>query len=53
MKFKVLTVAALTAALPTLAAAGPDDDTLVINGEIEIATKVAARLIWRRPASTP
>lgn len=42
MKFKVLTVAALTAALPTLAAAGPDDDTLVINGEIEIATKVAA-----------
>jgi len=42
MKFKVLTVAVLTAALPTLSSADPDDDTLVINGEIEIATKVAA-----------
>jgi len=42
MKFKVLTVAVLTAALPTLSSADPDDDKLVINGEIEIATKAAA-----------
>ena len=42
MKFKALTVAALAAALPTLSSADPDDDKLVINGEIEMTTKTAA-----------
>ena len=42
MKFKALTVAALTVAMPVMALAGPDDDKLVINGEIEIVTKAAA-----------
>ena len=35
-------IAGLVLALPTLGAAGPDDDKLVINGEIEITTKASA-----------
>ena len=35
-------IAGLVLALPTLGAAGPDDDKLVINGEIEITTKTSA-----------
>ena len=40
MKFNAMTaVAALMLAMPGVASAGPDDDTLVINGEIEMTTK--------------
>ena len=40
MKFNAMTaVAALMLAVPGVASAGPDDDTLVINGEIEMTTK--------------
>ncbi|MDQ2091416.1 sulfur oxidation c-type cytochrome SoxA [Marimonas arenosa] len=42
MKFKTMSViAAVAMALPTFSMADPDDDKLVINGEIEVATKVA------------
>ncbi|WP_137699977.1 sulfur oxidation c-type cytochrome SoxA [Marimonas lutisalis] len=41
MKFKTLSViAAVALAIPTLGAADADDDKLVINGEIEVTTKV-------------
>ncbi|MDA7430232.1 sulfur oxidation c-type cytochrome SoxA [Primorskyibacter aestuariivivens] len=43
MKFKALTAAAaLLAVSGTAFAGGPDDDTLVLNGEIEMVTKTAA-----------
>lgn len=43
MKFKQMTaVAALALAMPTLAFADADDDTLVVNGELELVTKTAA-----------
>ncbi|WP_101065342.1 sulfur oxidation c-type cytochrome SoxA [Roseovarius salinarum] len=35
-------IAALLVAAPGLASADPDDDTLVVNGEIEMTTKTAA-----------
>ncbi|SEO52378.1 diheme cytochrome SoxA (sulfur oxidation) [Salinihabitans flavidus] len=41
MKFKAMTaIAALALAVPALVVADPDDDNLVINGEIEMTTKV-------------
>ena len=41
MKFKTMSlIAAVALALPSLGAADPDDDTLVINGDIEVTTKV-------------
>lgn len=43
MKFKAMTaIAALAVSVPMLATAGPDDDTLVINGDLEMVTKAAA-----------
>lgn len=43
MKFKALTaVAALMLSVPALTLADPDDDKMVINGEIEMVTKTAA-----------
>ncbi|MCC1491750.1 sulfur oxidation c-type cytochrome SoxA [Cognatishimia sp. F0-27] len=42
MKFKALTATAALLAATTVYAGGADDDTLVINGEIEMTTKVAA-----------
>lgn len=43
MKFKALTaVAALAVAMPVMSLADADDDSLVINGEIEITTKAPA-----------
>ena len=40
MKFNAMTaVAALMLAVPGIAAADPDDDTLIINGELEMTTK--------------
>ncbi|MFZ5964944.1 sulfur oxidation c-type cytochrome SoxA [Thalassococcus sp. BH17M4-6] len=44
MKIKAMTAiaAVLFAAAPALMAGGPDDDTMVINGEIEMTTKTAA-----------
>ncbi len=44
MKFKALTAvaAALTVSAPMALAGGADDDTLVINGEIEMTTKADA-----------
>jgi len=43
MKLKAMaTIAALTVSLPAMLAAEPDDDTLVVNGEIEMVTKTAA-----------
>jgi len=43
MKFKALTaVAALMVTIPAITLADPDDDTLVLNGETEMVTKVAA-----------
>ncbi|CUH66434.1 Cytochrome c [Thalassovita gelatinovora] len=43
MKFKPMSaIAALALSVPTLGMADADDDTLVINGEIEIVTKTAA-----------
>jgi sulfur-oxidizing protein SoxA len=42
MKFKLLTAVAALAIAPGLAMADPDDDTLIINGEIEMITKTAA-----------
>ncbi|MBR9844032.1 MAG: sulfur oxidation c-type cytochrome SoxA [Rhodobacteraceae bacterium] len=43
MKFKATTaIAALAISLPALALADADDDTLVLNGEIEMVTKTAA-----------
>ncbi len=40
MRFKAMTaVAALMLAVPGVVSAGPDDDKLVINGEIEMTTK--------------
>ncbi|KPP84726.1 MAG: sulfur-oxidizing protein SoxA [Rhodobacteraceae bacterium HLUCCO07] len=41
MNFKTLSVvAAVALAMPALGSADPDDDTLIINEEIEVATKV-------------
>ena len=43
MKFKPMSaIAALALSVPTLVLADADDDTLVINGEIEIVTKAPA-----------
>ena len=43
MKFKTMSlVAAVALALPTLGSAGPDSDSLVINGDIEITTEAKA-----------
>ncbi len=42
MKFKALTAVAALLAAPLAYAGGPDDDTLVVNEEVEMATKVAA-----------
>ncbi len=43
MKFNAMTaIAAVLFSVPGLVAADPDDDTLVINGEIEMTTKAAA-----------
>ena len=43
MKFKTMSlVAAVAMALPTLGSADPDNDTLVINGDIEITTEAKA-----------
>ncbi|WP_323785882.1 sulfur oxidation c-type cytochrome SoxA [Thalassovita sp.] len=43
MKFKPMSaIAALALSVPTFAMADADDDTLVINGEIEIVTKAPA-----------
>jgi len=42
MKFKALTAAALAVAMPAMSLAGPDDDHLVINGDLEITTKAPA-----------
>ena len=42
MKFRALTAVAALLVAPGLAMAGPDDDTLVINGEQEMVTKTAA-----------
>lgn len=42
MKFKALTAIAALVVAPGLALAQADDDTLVINGEIEMVTKTAA-----------
>ena len=43
MKFKALTAAAaLAVAMPAMSMAEPDDDNLVINGELEMTTKAPA-----------
>ncbi|UWQ30795.1 sulfur oxidation c-type cytochrome SoxA [Leisingera sp. M523] len=42
MNKKAITAIAAVLALPMAASAGPDDDTLVINEEIEMVTKTAA-----------
>jgi sulfur-oxidizing protein SoxA len=43
MKFKQLTaITALSLVMPAMAMADADDDTLVVNGEVEIVTKAAA-----------
>ena len=44
MKYKTMTAVIATLALsaPMLSAGGADDDTLIINGDLEIATKTAA-----------
>lgn len=42
MKIKALTAIAALLVTPALANADPDDDTLVINGELELVTKAAA-----------
>ncbi|WGW03814.1 sulfur oxidation c-type cytochrome SoxA [Tropicibacter oceani] len=42
MKFKALTAIAALLAAPMVMAGGADDDTLVINGDLEIVTKAAA-----------
>ena len=43
MKFKAMTaIAALAISVPLMASADPDDDKLVINGEIEVTTKAPA-----------
>ncbi|MBV2360341.1 sulfur oxidation c-type cytochrome SoxA [Thalassococcus sp. CAU 1522] len=42
MKFKAMTAIAALLAAPVVFAGGPDDDTLVINGETEMVTKTAA-----------
>lgn len=42
MKFKALTAVAALLSLPLAAQADPDDDTLVINGDLEIVTKTTA-----------
>lgn len=42
MKYKAITAIAALLALPMSAQAGPDDDKLVINEEIEMVTKTAA-----------
>ena len=41
MKFKAMTAIAAMLAAPVMAG-GPDDDTLIVNGEIEMITKTAA-----------
>ncbi|MEX0301268.1 MAG: sulfur oxidation c-type cytochrome SoxA, partial [Leisingera sp.] len=42
MNKKAITAIAAVLALPMAAAAGPDDDKLVVNEEIEMVTKAAA-----------
>ena len=43
MKFKAMTaIAALAVSVPALVLADPDDDNLVVNGEIEMVTKTDA-----------
>jgi sulfur-oxidizing protein SoxA len=42
MKFKALTAVAALLLAPVAHAGGPDDDTLIINGELELTTKTAA-----------
>ncbi|MBE1284117.1 MAG: sulfur oxidation c-type cytochrome SoxA [Rhodobacteraceae bacterium] len=42
MKFKAMTAIAALVAAPLSAVADPDDDTLVVNEEIEMVTKAAA-----------
>mgnify|MGYP003120189334 FL=1 len=42
MNKKAITAIAAVLALPMAASAGPDDDTLVVNEEIEMVTKAAA-----------
>ncbi|MCU9839315.1 sulfur oxidation c-type cytochrome SoxA [Ruegeria sp. WL0004] len=42
MRFKAMTAIAALVAAPLTVMAGPDDDELVINGEINIVTKTAA-----------
>lgn len=42
MKFKALTAVAALLAAPMVMAGGADDDTLVINGDLEIVTKTTA-----------
>ncbi|WP_425099706.1 sulfur oxidation c-type cytochrome SoxA [Tropicibacter sp. S64] len=42
MKFKALTAIAALLAAPMVMAGGADDDTLVINGELEMVTKTEA-----------
>lgn len=42
MRFKAMTAIAALVAAPLTVMAGPDDDELVINGEINIVTKAAA-----------
>ena len=42
MKYKALTAIAAVLALPMAAFAGADDDTPVVNEEIEMVTKTAA-----------
>ncbi|UWQ31114.1 sulfur oxidation c-type cytochrome SoxA [Leisingera sp. M527] len=42
MNKKAITAIAAVLALPMAASAGPDDDTLVVNEEIEMVTKTAA-----------
>lgn len=41
MKFKALTAIAALIVAPGLAMADPDDDTMIINGEVEMITKTA------------
>ncbi|KUJ76159.1 sulfur oxidation c-type cytochrome SoxA [Ruegeria marisrubri] len=42
MNFKAMTAIAVIATAPLAALAGPDEDKLVVNGEIEMVTKTAA-----------
>ena len=42
MNFKAMTAIAAIATAPLAALAGPDEDKLVVNGEIEMVTKTAA-----------